>query len=102
MRVASINDIVVFPLLKYDRNQLYFLNRPELYEQYVQMAEDIKRGIAVNIGLVTSEDSWEYPLWVLIKNGYSTSIRIAHVDVDNASHFIQQQPFQPDYLVKIN
>lgn len=93
---------IIFPLLTNDRNQLYFVNRPDIYYQYVQIAEDMQRIKASNIGLVLGVDTWEYPLWVLIKQGNPAPVRIEHVQVDNLSRFTRAVEFRPDIFVRID
>lgn len=93
---------VMFPLLTVDRNRIYFVNNRDLYERYMQIAADIRQKNATSIGLVLSEDGWEYPLWVLIKEGNPTLVCIEHVEVENASRFIRTADFRPDYIVKID
>lgn len=92
----------IFPLLTVERNQLYFVNRPDIYYQYVQIAEDMRRMKASNIGLILGGDTWEYPLWVLIKQGNPTPVRIEHVQVDNLSRFTRAVEFRPDIFVRID
>ena len=94
---------VMFPLLAVERGQLYFASRRNLdyYERYVQIAADIRRSGATNIGLITSENGWEYPLWVLIKEGNPTPVRIEHVEVNNASRLARTSDFKPDYYVRL-
>jgi hypothetical protein len=90
-----------FPLVAYDRRPLYFANRGSLYQRYVQVANDIRRKNATNIGLIASGDGWEYPLWVLIKEGTPATVRIEHVEVKNASGLIPRADFRPDYYVRL-
>lgn len=98
----SSEEGIIFPLLTYERNMFYFMHKWEIYERYVQVANDIQQSKATNIGLILSGDGWEYPLWVLIKEGNPTPVRIEHVEVDNASRFIRTADFVPDYSVRID
>lgn len=93
---------VLFPLLTMDRNQLYFVSRGDLYGRYMQIAQDIRRRNTSNVGLVISEDGWEYPLWILIQEGRMVPARIEHVEVNNVSSFIRTANFRPDYIVRID
>lgn len=92
---------IFFPLLTTDRNQLYFVNNPGLYKQYEQIAKDIVRQNATNIGLVLGRDTWEYPLWVMIKQLSPSPVRLEHTDVENLSRLTGKANFTPDIYVKI-
>jgi hypothetical protein len=91
----------MFPLWKYTRNQIYFLNRENLYVQYMRIADGLRKRSATNIGLILSGDGWEYPLWVLIKDGNPNPVRIEHINVENISREAGVSDFNPDYLVKV-
>jgi 4-amino-4-deoxy-L-arabinose transferase-like glycosyltransferase len=103
---VSSKGTVTFPLLTFDRNQLYFASRRKqgaiFYQRYVGMAEDIKRNKATRIGLILSGEAWEYPLWVLIKEGNPRPVRIEHIEVNNLSRFTVSSDFTPDYYVSLN
>lgn len=47
------------------RTDDYFRLRPDIETAYLQMAQLAAASPCRDIGLVTSEDSWEYPLWIL-------------------------------------
>jgi len=97
---------VTFPLLTVDRNLLYFAsNRRQgvnLYKQYVNIARDIRQKKATRIGLVLSGGSWEYPLWMLIKQWNPAVVRIEQVEVGNQSRFAGTSDFKPDYYVRLD
>lgn len=90
---------LTFPLFEQDRNQLYFMNRRDLYSKYVQTAADIRRLNPRNIGLILSGDAWEYPLWVLLKEDIP-AIHIEHFGVENVSRSTRAA-YIPDYTLKI-
>jgi 4-amino-4-deoxy-L-arabinose transferase-like glycosyltransferase len=87
------------PLLTYERDRLYFMNREDLYEKYLKIADDIRRLKATNIGLTISRGDFEYPLWVLIKERNPLPIRIEHVEVKNPSRRTRVDDFRPDFIV---
>jgi 4-amino-4-deoxy-L-arabinose transferase-like glycosyltransferase len=100
--IVSEEGKITFPLLTGDRNQIYFHNRPGLYHQYVKITNDLRQRNAANLGLVLSEDAWEYPLWVLIGQGSPASVRIEHIGVKNASRFTRTADFRPDCVLEID
>ncbi|KWT84059.1 ArnT family glycosyltransferase [Candidatus Magnetominusculus xianensis] len=68
-----------------DRTSQYFISRPELKGPYTGAAEIIQSRGCTNIGLsLPNDDTWEYPLWVLL-NEPKAKARIEHVNVRNAS-----------------
>jgi len=60
----------------------YFYKRPNLALPYVQTTGYLKSIGCRQIGLITGEDSWEYPWWVFLGG---KDVRIEHVGVKNAS-----------------
>lgn len=54
-----------------DRFDLYFVNRP-IGEQYKSAIEYIEKSGAKNIGILTDADSYEYPIWVALKDESTT------------------------------
>ena len=52
-------------ILRYERPQYYFVNRPDLAAPYAQAAGVIRSSGCRDVGLVQDADSWEYPLWAL-------------------------------------
>jgi hypothetical protein len=93
---------IMFPLLTVDRNLLYFVNRLDLYDKYVQIAGDVQRKNAASIGLILTGDGWEYPLWVLINQGDHRPVRFEHIEIENASRLARSTDFRPDYYVRID
>jgi len=73
------------PVPSKSREERYFCFRPELYPSTVEVAHDIINGGVTNVLLKTGLDSWEYPLWVMLKDrGFRGTIRHVFVD-DNPS-----------------
>ena len=91
-----------FPLLSLDRNLLYFMNKGEsVYIRYSMIARDIQQKGATRIGLIMGEDSWEYPLWVFLKEASVEGFRIEHINVMNVSGSTRDEDFQPDYTLRL-
>jgi hypothetical protein len=61
------------------RVNLYFSNRPAIMGSYKNTVDYISDRNLTQIGLICSEDSWEYPLWVLLKRSSLKSFRIEHI-----------------------
>ena len=100
VRLSNL-EMGIFPLFKFDRNQILFFRQPELYQQYVQIVDEIRRKKSTNIGLVSSGNGFEYPLWVLINKEIQNSVHIEHVEVKNASRLTRTNDFQPDLNVEL-
>lgn len=73
-----------------DRTQQYFVNRPGLAASYAQATSSLVAAGCRRVGLISGPDDWEYPLWVLMADQRSLSIRIWHVDVTNETAPLQQ------------
>ncbi len=62
----------------------YFAERPELRRSYGGAADQLRARECARIGLVADDTSWEYPLWILMKNEVQHGW-IEHVKVANPS-----------------
>jgi hypothetical protein len=69
------------------RQEQYFIHRPFRREQYEGMARMVKASGCREVGILSGEDDWEYPLWVLLDavDGRHPAVRVEHVNVQNAS-----------------
>jgi hypothetical protein len=64
----------------------YFRNRTDLFPQYSHAAFLLKDKQCSQVGFLSQdEDSWEYPLWILLEGGPVSSVRIEHLQVANQS-----------------
>jgi 4-amino-4-deoxy-L-arabinose transferase-like glycosyltransferase len=54
-------------MLKRDRMEQYFANRPAALQPYLKLEQIINDNNVERIGLQTSGDSWEYPIWLIAK-----------------------------------
>ena len=81
----------------------YLIYRPAAHN-YIKIADQIKDLGCHEIGIITGPDSWEYPLWALLRaqqlNGH---FRIEHVNVTNSSAHISYPlgKFNPCAIVTI-
>jgi hypothetical protein len=84
-------------VLSVSRENGYFLNRPELEPGYRRAVHKIVSLGAQDVGLVQGLDSWEYPLWALLRGAGSTAVlRDVHVVNDSA---VLEDARRPDVLL---
>lgn len=72
-------------ILATSRTDQYFAKRPELEGPYRSAAALIAARGARRVGLISHEDAWEYPLWVLLGSGWRPTPVIEHTRVGNVS-----------------
>ncbi len=72
-------------ILTTPRAHQYFSNNPGFIYSYLAAAKEITLNKCTQVGLWMGEDSWEYPLWAILKGNNREDIRIEHVNVKNAS-----------------
>lgn len=83
-----------------ERVELYFTSRPILYESYRTAMHMVASAGAQDVGLYLGHDDYEYPLWVLAKEGSRRSdIRFHHVGVNDQSRILQTAPYLPAYVI---
>jgi hypothetical protein len=84
------------------REKLYFTERPErfFYDRYVAAADILAKEHAESIGLVIGEDSWEYPLWILLRARLPRMPQIRHIVPPETAEGLPAIPpaFVPEYL----
>ena len=85
------------------RDQKLFVDRPQLLAAYQNAVELIVRSDASQIGLLLASDSWEYPLWRMIRDrSPDRPLRIEHVALPGEPVFGEPVwplgPFVPDLL----
>jgi hypothetical protein len=72
-----------------NRNEMYFMARPDLYKLYEEVSIVVKNKNCKVIDLKMGLDGWEYPFWVLIKQDINSSLtKFFHADVSNISRRI--------------
>ena len=67
------------------RLEQYFRNRPDVQAPYRYAATLVQDKRCADIGLWLENDTWEYPLWILLNVGEIDGLRIKHVLVSNES-----------------
>lgn len=73
-----------------DREYLYFIHRSDLYEAYQSLVRQIQKSSCKKISLSIQLDSWEYPLWRMLKNR-NIDIYLKHKDVQNATNIFEKE-----------
>ncbi len=68
-----------------NRESFYFASRAENREGYIQAADQLALLNCKEVGLILSNDSYEYPLWQGLIRRSITDVQIDHVHVNNAS-----------------
>ena len=61
------------------RDELYFSNGQHLRERYLAAVDVLAKEETKSIGLIIGGDSWEYPLWALLRTRVSWMPEIQHV-----------------------
>jgi hypothetical protein len=72
------------------RDSMRYVNRPALQSSYRSAMSQALAGGCVHVGLITTGDSWEYPLHVLAADA-SPKVWFRHVDVRNSSRSIVRE-----------
>ena len=67
------------------REAQYFSNNPDFRFSYDRAVEKLDELACPNIGLSFKGESWEYPLWPLLRKKFKDRLRLEHVACDNAS-----------------
>lgn len=89
-------------ILALPRETLLFQAKPQREAQFRQAAEIVRARGFRTVGIRAEENSWEYPFWVLTREGMREGMRIEHVGVRNVSaSLIRRNPSQPEAVVTI-
>jgi hypothetical protein len=89
-----------FVLNETGRLRSYFINRMDLYDDYVAAANVIRATHATDVGLCFRYDDYEYPLWVLVGREASRGTpRLRHVGVVDVSRVLTDLDAPPPALV---
>ena len=101
------------PLLSFNQKSVfsqkrilnYFNSRPNLYFEYESIIDQVKHtknGQEISIALHIGGDSWDYPLWVMIKQKFDkSSPHIFHL-VKKDFEILENIKKYPDYLIYEN
>ncbi|MFC1764926.1 glycosyltransferase family 39 protein [Planctomycetota bacterium] len=88
-------------ILRDSRIQQYFANQPELYGDYVAVAQALKDRQPTRVGLLLGPDDWEYPLWVLMgRHVRQGAPMVQHVGVTDLSRtLLSEKGFLPELVI---
>lgn len=86
---------------EYPRGWQYFASQPAWGIPYVHAAEALADTGCTDIGFYASNDTWEYPLWTLLREAGRFPVRIEHVNVQNVSRRHQPDDFDPCAVIVI-
>jgi hypothetical protein len=84
--VIDSNNIFITP-----RIEQYFKNRPKFQQPYVQAVQYLNSKQCYKVGLMMGQDTWEYPLWMIIQEFPDNQYQIRHINVFNASSVKENQ-----------
>ncbi len=68
------------------RIEQYFANRPSLKDPYLEKCGYLRSIGCYSIGIHTGPDTWEYPLWIIMRQNHAGNVRIEHIYVKNDSN----------------
>jgi 4-amino-4-deoxy-L-arabinose transferase-like glycosyltransferase len=80
------------------RIEQYFKNRPKLQQPYMQAVEYLNSQQCNKVGLMMGQDTWEYPLWMIMHEYPDSEFQIRHINVFNASSIkedLSETTFKP-------
>lgn len=89
-------------IFKTPRVEQYFKNRPELQQPYIQAVQFLNSKQCDKVGLMMGQDTWEYPLWMIMQQYLENEYTIRHVNVFNASSVkeeLSENNFKPCGLI---
>ena len=77
---------------KFSREELYFIQKQDLYIPVKKIINKLERIKCRNIVLVGSQSDYEYPLWVMVKKRFNNkNFTINHIDVKNLSNKLEKK-----------
>ena len=84
-----------------DRMQLYFTNRPDLFNDYNTAMKFLEEKNNEKVGLYLGSDDWEYPFWEFARRyeNYGRSMTFRHIGVNNVSMTIGEDVQLPIYVI---
>lgn len=83
----------VYPFVKPDG---YFAYYPGIRDEYVFITDEIKNHGDGKVGLILRGDTYEYPVWALLRGG---GYEIKHVMVNGELGKYEDSSFRPDYII---
>lgn len=92
-------------MAKYDKadesriSGYFYWQSVSMYPAYLEMQKIVKDNGYKNIGLITSEVSFDYPVFKLLE---PYADKIEHVNVDNATNIYEDMEFHPDCIIVLD
>jgi hypothetical protein len=68
-----------YSILEVPRLAQYFIERPGLFEPYMNVIDEIRKSNCKSVGIKLIDDGWEYPLWVIAKFK-GVDVSFTHID----------------------
>jgi len=103
--IASINpekkSLEFRSVITTPREEQYFADRPHIREAYKEVTRHLAAQGYPVIGIISSGDAWEYPIWVLVNDLMEEPVRIEHVQITNESRALELTGFDPPCIVHI-
>ena len=81
------------------REKLYFTYNFKKYDSYIKIKNVAQKINCKNIGIISGENTWEYPYWKMLKE-YSNDIIIRHIEVKNLSSKFKKKDFKPCLVIE--
>ena len=77
---------------KFSREELYFIQKQDLYIPVKKIINKLDTIKCRNIVLVGSQSDYEYPFWVMVKKRFNNkNFKINHIDVKNLSNKLEKK-----------
>ena len=76
------------------RDAQYFNSNPRIRDIYGEAAVKLSEIGCPRVGLVFDHNSYEYPLWVILKHRINNDVFIEHVNVSNVSKNLDNSPYR--------
>ncbi|MGV8108430.1 MAG: hypothetical protein AB2L10_03205 [Methanospirillum sp.] len=77
----------------------YTTNNPSYEAQYETLFEYITSNNVSSIGLDIQEDSWNYPIWAILRYEKHHEIFMEHLNVSNPSQKFSKHNFIPEIII---
>jgi hypothetical protein len=84
-------------IFQVSRIEQYFKNRPKLLQPYTQAVEYLNSKHCSDIGLMMGQDTWEYPLWILMQQEFGNKFQLQHINVPPPSAVKEHEPLFKDF-----
>lgn len=81
------------------REKLYFTYNLKMYENYEYIKKISKKIKCKNFGIISKENTWEYPYWKMLKE-INANIDLKHLNVNNPSKKFKKNNSIPCFVVE--